>query len=337
MSNSRFTVRPLPKSGESLSGYLLRIVDMNFVDVNTLLASVHNGSRRRTDHQIDILPERVIDLQALAAIVGVPFSQLWTMTFQSVVEKYVDKFDPSQEYPTAMRRGVTDKTHRRFCPVCLQEEGVLKLIWQVKEVEICDKHHVGLTSKCPVCETEQPFLSKSIAVLRCASCGSTLTSHEARKVEDTDLIAAQLRVYSDWRYLMSSSCESLVPEIKNYGKEKSLAIAIIYLLQGKPETYNPESTQQHRVRKLIQGLVRMVRDESDRKWVSVAQSLDILRRLSLKPSDIRAICIPSSFVTSLYPSKYSLGTCSAPWCKFHGTSEGMKRIPWKVYFAEKTR
>ncbi|MDR3542020.1 MAG: TniQ family protein [Desulfosporosinus sp.] len=328
----RFTIRPLPKSGESLTGYLLRVVHMNFVDLNNLLTSVHNGSRRRTDHQIDILPERVIDLEALSGIVGVPLPQLRAMTFQSAVEKYVDQIDTSQDYPTAMR-DMTDKTYRRFCPVCLQEDGVLKLIWQVKEVEICDKHHVRLTSKCPACGTEQPFLSKNIAVLRCVSCGSKLASHSVRKVEDTDLIVAQLRIYSDWRYLKDSSFSSLVPEIKNYTKEKSLAIAVLYLLQGKPEAYNPESIQP-RLRKLTQGLVRMVRDDNDPKRVSVAQSLSILRRLNLEPSDLQSIYIPDSFIASLYTSKYSLGSCLAPWCKFCGTSNGMRRILRKFCFIE---
>lgn len=327
----RFTVRPKPEIGESLTGYLLKVVHMNFVNLNSLFTKVHNGSRRRTDHQIDILPERVIDLEALTGIVDVPLPKLRAMTFQSVVEKYVNQIDTSQDYPTAMR-DVTDKAYRRFCPVCLQEDGVLKLIWQVKEVEICDKHLVHLTSKCPVCATDQPFLSKSLAVLRCLSCGSKLTSHGAAKVEDTDLIAAQLRVSSDWRYLMDPSVSSLVPEIKNYSKEKSLAIAVLYLLQGKPQTYNPESTPQNRLRKLTSGLVRMVRDDSDPKWVTVAQYLLILRSLNLEPSDIRSISIPDSYVASLYPSKYSLGPCSAQWCRFYGTSNGMKRILWKPYF-----
>ena len=323
----RFTIRPLPKRGESLTGYLLRVVHKNFVDLNSLLTSIHNGSRRRTDHQIDILPGRVIDLDTLSGIVGVPLSQLRDLTFHSVVEKYVDQIDTSQEYPTVMR-DVTDKAYRRFCPVCLEEDSVLKLIWQVKEVEICDKHHVRLTSKCPICGTEQPFLSKNIAVLCCVSCGSKLGAHDVRKVENTDLIAAQLRIYSDWRYLMDSSISSLIPEIKNYTKEESLAIVVTYLLQGKPKTYNPYNPEpiQPNLRKLVHGLVNMVRDDNYLKRVTVIQSLSILRRLNLKPTDLRSICIPDSFVASLYPSEYSYGPCLAPWCKFYGTSNGMKQI-----------
>ncbi|MED1662770.1 TniQ family protein [Brevibacillus laterosporus] len=330
---SKFTIRPMPKSGESLTGYLMRIVHRNFVSLNSLLTSVHNGGRRRTDHQIDILSERVINLEALSGIVGVTLSQLRAMTFQSVVEKYVDHIDTSQDYPAVMR-DATDKIHRRFCPECLQEDGVLKLIWQVKEVEICDKHHVSLTSKCPVCTTDQPFLSKNLAVLRCFSCGSKLASHGTTKIEDTDLIAAQLRVYSDWRYLMNPSFSSLVSEIQNYPKEKSLAIAVVYLLQGKPESYNPESTPQPQLRKLTQGLVRKVRDDCDQKRVSVLQSLSILRRLDLKPSEIQRICIPDAYISSLYPSKYSFGPCLAPWCRFYSTSNGMERIIWKHCFEE---
>lgn len=330
---SRFTIRPMPKSGESLTGYLIRITHKNFVSLSSLFTLVHNGSRRRTDHQIDILTERVINLEALSGIVGVPLPQLRAMTFQSVVEKYVDHIDTSQDYPAVMR-DVTDKIHRRFCPVCLQEDGVLKLIWQVKEVEICDKHHVRLTSKCPVCTVDQPFLSINLAVLRCLSCGSKLTLHGTTKVEDIGLIANQLRVYSDWRYLMNPSLSSLVSKVQDYTKVKSLAITVLYLLQGKPETYNPESIPQSRLRKLMQGLVRMVRDDSDPKRVSVYQLLSILRWLDLEPSDLRRILIPSSYISSMYPSKYSFGPCLAPWCRFYGTSNGMERIVWKHCFVE---
>lgn len=328
---SRFTIRPMPKCGESLTGYLIRIAHRNFVSLNSLFTSVHNGSRRRTDHQIDILSERVINLEALSQIVGIPLSRLRAMTFQSVVEKYTDHIDISQDYPAVMR-DVTDKIQRRFCPVCLQEDGVLKLIWQVKEVEICDKHHVRLISKCPECTTDQPFLSNTLAVLRCFSCGSKLASLGVTKIEETDLITAQLRVYSDWHYLMNPSFSALVPRVQNYSKLKSLAIAIVYLLQGKPETYYPESDLQPRLRKLTQGLVRMVRDDSDPKRVTVPQSLSILRRLDLKPSDIQTICIPESYISSMYPTKYSFGQCLAQWCKFYGTSNGMERISWKHCF-----
>lgn len=89
---SRFTIRPMPKSGESLTGYLIRIAHRNCVSLNSLFTSVHKGSRRRTDHQIDILAERVINLEALSGTVGVPLTQLRRMTFQSVVEKFVEGF-----------------------------------------------------------------------------------------------------------------------------------------------------------------------------------------------------------------------------------------------------
>ncbi|WP_229520786.1 hypothetical protein [Paenibacillus sp. GM2] len=126
----------------------------------------------------------------------------------------------------------------------------------------------------------------------------------------------------------------MVSKVQEYTKEKSLAITVLYLLQGKPETYNPESIPQSALRKLMQGLVRKVRDDPDPKRVSVHQLLSILGRLDLEPSDIRRILIPNSYISSMYPLKYSFGPCLAPWCRFNGTSNGMERIVWKHCFEE---
>ncbi|MEH7387593.1 helix-turn-helix domain-containing protein [Bacillus sp. JJ1521] len=66
--------------------------------------------------------------------------------------------------------------YRKWCPICLEEfknkdtDIYEPLIWCVKDIEVCDKHHVKLENKCPKCGKSLQFLHTNMIVGHCQYC-----------------------------------------------------------------------------------------------------------------------------------------------------------------------
>lgn len=329
----RFSIRLKPKLGESLTSYILRVVHRNSIDSLALFKTVNVGYKvfqKSYAHQLDFLPERTIDLNLLSQLCGITTQQIHSMTFHPVIEKYLNKVDSEDKYPFIMQDSM-EKRHRRFCPVCLHSNGYFRLIWQVKEIVICEKHRVMLTSHCPTCSKEQPYLSSNLAICRCAVCGASLFSQSGIEILDTNLMKAQHRNYSDWRSLLSMEMTQLVTDIKNYSREESLAITLLYLAQERPLEYQVSLTK-HWTSDFIKGIASIIRGGKSSKTVTVAKSLQIIRKFDLKVTDLKEISVPNSFADSIYPEQIKSGICLTPWCSYFGTSSAMKIITWKKYF-----
>ncbi|MEO2077830.1 MAG: helix-turn-helix domain-containing protein [Bacillus sp. (in: firmicutes)] len=66
--------------------------------------------------------------------------------------------------------------HRKWCPICLEEfknkgTNVYEpLLWCIKDIEICDIHHVKLEDKCKNCGKRLQFLHTNFIVGHCQYC-----------------------------------------------------------------------------------------------------------------------------------------------------------------------
>jgi hypothetical protein len=66
--------------------------------------------------------------------------------------------------------------YRKWCPICLEEykrngtDIYEPLIWYIKDIEVCDKHHVSLENKCPSCGEKLQFLHTNLIVGHCQYC-----------------------------------------------------------------------------------------------------------------------------------------------------------------------
>lgn len=321
----KFTVRPKPKDGESITGYFLRVAHLNAIDAIGILKLLNVGYRqilKMQANQLDIMPDRSFDLELMCKLLNLEISQIYLMTFRSAVKKFVGSIESIEEYPFVLY-GLTDAKNRRFCPMCLHEQGFYKLIWQVKEISVCDVHGIELTSACPSCSTKQPFMSSHLALLRCATCGAPLSSSNVTKIQDNLYMQTQMRAYEDWESLLIDGKERLTQNVENHSYEQSLGITMLWLAQDRWDEYKSSYTR-FWTKENATKIAYKIRSGSIK--LTISKVLSLIRQLGLSVTELSGLQVPCSFVSSLYPEPQVLGVCSAPWCKFHGTNKGMRQI-----------
>jgi hypothetical protein len=96
---------------------------------------------------------------------------LCNMTFTPIISKFVEpgKIGDGTTYISMISREI-DRTVRWFCPKCIKEQGYYKLLWQVKEIEICDIHLIKLEYICKSCNRPHLYVHKEIGT--CIYCDS---------------------------------------------------------------------------------------------------------------------------------------------------------------------
>lgn len=194
-------------SGESLTTYLLRASQRNLVSILDIYNIVKNGTVLKKFNvrffQLDIYPNKLVNIEKLSALLGVSVSQIEKMTLTSVFNKYIEEESIQPSSYKLLLSLINNKT-RRFCPVCLNENKYFKLIWQVKELEICDKHSTKLTDICPICGCIQPYIHEKLGQIKCLKCNSQLDQSNLNSVNQ-NIVSEQLSKYSDWYFLMDNS------------------------------------------------------------------------------------------------------------------------------------
>lgn len=69
---------------------------------------------------------------------------------------------------------------KKWCPQCLDEwqaEGkdlYEPILWQLKEVKVCQIHKISLSNTCPDCNTSLPLISSKPIIGYCSSCNTWL-------------------------------------------------------------------------------------------------------------------------------------------------------------------
>lgn len=124
---------------------------------------------------------------------------------------------------------------RKFCVDCLLEKISYNLIWQIKNISICNRHNKLLSANCNSCGRFQPYLSDSLYKGSCYFCNEPLTSltNRSHVVESDSKIQHNRKCYTNWEFLLNSDLSSLI-EI-HPDKSKALAIRLFFLLHQKED------------------------------------------------------------------------------------------------------
>lgn len=116
-------IRPAPKYLEGPQGYLLRLAETNCLKSSEL---------KKLDP--------TFDLQWLTAhylLAEVPADSNWYRYLESVVE--------------SKRKLIWNDKFRRFCPLCLEEQPVWQIGWELLFHDVCPRHGVWLIDQCSSC------------------------------------------------------------------------------------------------------------------------------------------------------------------------------------------
>ena len=169
--------RPSPYPGECLSGYLLRLAEANgflsFWDLATDLFPAFQTYRPmgllRWEYPVDDWGRIPLRTQLSAPSCGRLTVLPWVEKFRPapVVTR------PARLSPGHFLRGMVNP-YLQVCPLCLQEQAYLRLIWRLAPVQVCTHHGCLLQAQCHRCGTALTVLGPTHRHLRCAVCDADL-------------------------------------------------------------------------------------------------------------------------------------------------------------------
>lgn len=157
-STARLVVRPVPRQGESLLGFLLRAADANCYSGLAKLLRLANLPRT--------FVTRPCELRDLASLFGeaISPSQLEELSYWPVVPSDGVKFAG-----TTVSSVDINFIHPKVCPACLEEGGVARQVWDLRVVTTCWRHGCYLVDHCSECGSRLAWRRKRL--LQC-DCGS---------------------------------------------------------------------------------------------------------------------------------------------------------------------
>lgn len=171
----RLPLRPSPYRGECLSGYLLRLADLNgytlFWDMISDLFPMW-----KKPQQIGLLKwEYPLDSWGRIPLrTGLDPDELAQLTTAAWVRKFrVPPVINRLKYraPGDILHGTVNPV-LRICPLCLQSEPYIRLLWRLLPVTTCFEHGCFLQEKCSGCGTLLTPVSQKHRHMKCPVCGA---------------------------------------------------------------------------------------------------------------------------------------------------------------------
>lgn len=310
--------------GESLTTYLLKVSKNNRVDICDLYRIITNDDliKKRNKilfHRLDLYPKKVIDIRNLCTLLGLSENEIEDMTFTSVLKKLTEETTEKYAYEYAYKKllPLINVKSRKFCPVCLKENGCFNIIWQVKELDICDKHLSYLRDDCQQCGCVQPYIHENMGSLKCISCSSPLTI-TSNSIIEHQIVSEQTLKYRDWNFLLNPL--KSFPKVEGLTREQSLALYALYIAQNFEPKFSLQKVNGMKIsyakklRSLVKGISQNV--------FNLTILLDLIRRHAMSVEEFSNLRVDDNFLKSFNPPKREIA-CLAPWCSSYGTSKNL--------------
>ncbi|MBY6038326.1 TniQ family protein [Fictibacillus nanhaiensis] len=303
-----FTIRIKPKVGESLTSYLYRLTNENKTNlINLANTVVLPGKKRYTIINLDLSIKNNYNIEMLANLTGLSIESLLSLT----IVPYHTKFDLfinmlNKEFETNVRK---------VCPLCISKDKYFKLIWQVKEIDICNEHLVKLQKSCGKCGLEFQYNEKDLMLNHiCGQCKNPIINVNMEDLLSLDKIGEQERIYNDWSFLLSQHIEP--PIINGYSTEDSLVIKYIYFIHQQKQTeYIPIPFFQDFYNNLIASIRKGAKFKKNRNLTPI-NLFRTLRYFNVELQDFYKLQVPSSFIEKIKGITFDeSGDCLAPWCE----------------------
>lgn len=339
----RFTIRPKARPEESFSSYLLRIGSRNFAEYEAIYKKLANGKYKkrdsRSDYLLDVNPIHILNLKQLSKLIKRTNEEIESLTCIPIYSKFLDDCNNNVHRTLGISQIINHK-NRRFCPECIKE-GFFKLYWQIADIEICHIHELKLQTKCSSCHLEQPYLNSDTLIRgRCFSCGFQLQEGITIKVMDQKLIEKQKLLIKNYNYLINPKTD-LVSNINGFSKERSLAMTLLYLMNGEQEEFNRNALSNVFRDRTIRRIIDLARGIGTSGCLTISKFFEIINELEIDISYIKYIKVPYSFINSF--NHYFLllsdtgGKCHSPWCESFNTNVSMGKVKISRYFQGKEK
>lgn len=330
----RFTIRPVPFPEESLSSYILRVSNRNFCrfnDIYNQLNSYYKNVERDTLYtnafQADIQPNRVLNITLLTKILNISQQKISGLSYINLIKKFYESEDSIDSWGKYFLTRSLYSINRRFCPTCIKEKGYYNLLWQVRDITICDIHHIKLIDECNVCFVKQPYMDQNFTIKRCKNDCNYLYDNEGIKNDDKQILTDQLFIYEQWRYLLEENTE-VVKEIEGYNKMQSLAFTLLYISQRDNNLF--KRTNNFIFSNSAINRFRSIALGDSQGTIPLIHFFTVIKKLNISIYEFSKIEVPPKFIASVIEDiknyKKLNEVCLAPWCFHYRKLSNIKRI-----------
>ncbi|GLX71427.1 TniQ family protein [Paenibacillus glycanilyticus] len=320
MVNDSLTIRPVPASGECLTSFLMRVASLNRCQLKDLWGDIHIGSihgkRNNLMHKLDV-NNSLTSFDNLSKLLknNVTSNELSQLTFNSVFLKFYNEPHDNVERANVMIRPYINMKHRRVCPLCLEEKGYCKLIWQVNDISVCTEHHVKLIDSCKFCETKILYSDPILDTLTCnnPAC-KRLISDGATFINDKYFLEEQYFHIENWENLLNYEF-ILTRNYNDLDLERSLALKLLFVAQNQEATYR-RSHVLGLSTNIVKSLISFIRSGRATKKVTLELVFNQINRLKISLEDFQKIDVPESYVSSVKIEEKLIvpQACKTPWC-----------------------
>ncbi|WP_025689621.1 TniQ family protein [Paenibacillus zanthoxyli] len=322
MNDGTFKICVPPKSGESLTSFIHRMAHLNGCEAKDIWTAVSHSNDKSKSHikfsrfDYDL---RIFEREALAVLLGLTVEELNGMSSLKMYSKFFnDPFEDS-EIAATMLRDVFNTNVRKICPLCVKENNVLKLIWQIKEIDICPIHEVRLKSECGHCSGKISYSDNILFDPTCSNqaCAGSLLSEYEKVPKNEDQFSKQKQYYEDWEFLLFNDTE-LAQEQKGLSMEQSLAIKLLFIAQGQQKIYSRKDIG-YLSKNIIKSLASFIKSNRIVKRVRVQDVLHVLRAVGLSIEKFALMKVSSEYLESILVKREILPSseCLTPWCRQH--------------------
>ncbi|OPH56198.1 hypothetical protein BC351_28945 [Paenibacillus ferrarius] len=327
----RYGVRPKIKEREALTSYLFRIAEANGTEFTKILQHInvrtyYQMQSRRYSH-LDLFPFKQINTFLLSQLLCMSEEKLLNHTFYPAVVKFYNNPLDEIDNISLQLSLLLETNYRRFCRKCLLHSNGFQLLWQIKDIKVCDIHGITLQSTCNKCGKRQSYIRNQMKEIICGYCSFPLSygnDEDDAPVNYDDLILNQNKLYTIWKRLLYSNKDFTV-NIGHFDRKQSLALRMLYFGQSKERSYK-NSHIQFLNKDEIKFLRLLLRGQRTKIKLSIIGiMIRFLMKSEIAIDEFGSISVNQDYINSILDNnpKIELGTCQTPWCKSRGTHDDM--------------
>ena len=312
-------LRPDPYPGECLSGYLLRLADLNgygiFWDMVGDLFPTWDAPEK-----IGMLKWEypLKDWGRIPRRTGLTPVALTRLTVAPWVEKF--RLPPDLHRSIYMSPGHFLKSLMnpvlRVCPLCLQSQPYLRLIWRLFPVTVCVEHGCLLQERCSACGTVLAPVSQDHHHLRCPACGADFRSLSVT-MASWNILNVQRRRQEDFCFLLDPAT-AIAKAGADADPAPALGLKFRYL---RSQAGLSAKAMAHKANLNISAVRLIERGEQ----VPLRFYLYYLEALRLSWKEFAGLEVPDEFAQAVQtPRHIHLRLCPNPKCPNHHSPPGTR-------------
>jgi hypothetical protein len=207
--------RPRPFPDECVSGYLLRLAELNgFPALWSFTQWIFPSWDSPQAQAILRWEYPTAEWARLALYTHLTIEELNQLTVLPLAEKLGRA--PTRMHPATRARLVHGLVNPslRICPRCVEEQPYIRLMWRLLPVEVCLRHRCVLVDHCPHCHALLTAVGYGQQHLRCSHCRADLRDGPQAVTVAGRLLEEQSQRQADLAYLLNPGV-SLVAGVPN--------------------------------------------------------------------------------------------------------------------------